>query len=364
MKFQAAIFLLFISKFLWAQTTQESLRIGIVGLTHTHVHWILDSKSNKDIHIVGIVEKNKDLAKRYMDEHGYSMDLVFDSIEEMMAKSKPEAVAAFGSIYEHLEVVEKCAPLGIHVMVEKPLAVSLEHAQKMQKLVEKHNIILFTNYETTWYPTNKKVFDLYKEGKIGALRKVVVHDGHQGPKDIGVNHEFLEWLIDPAENGGGAVTDFGCYGANLITGLTNGERPISVMAMLQSNNDQAYPLVDDEASIILEYKGFQAIIQASWNWPYSRKDMEIYGTQGALFADDRTHLRYKYADEKMNKSEELEELTAPFNDPFSLFASMIKGKLSAESSPLSSIQNNMLVVEILEAAKLSAVSGRRIYFGK
>ena len=195
-----------------AFSQNEPLKVGIVGLTHTHVHWILGREDLGDIEIVGIVESNRALAERYSKQQGYSMNIVFDTMEEMISSTKPEAVTAFGTIYEHLKVVEICAPLGIHVMVEKPLAVKLEHAKKMEALAKKYKIHLLTNYDTTWYPTNHRAYELLKSGAVGDLRKVVIRDGHKGPKKIGVNNEFLEWLIDPVKNGGGALMDFGCYG--------------------------------------------------------------------------------------------------------------------------------------------------------
>ncbi len=97
---------------------KEPLKVGVVGLTHTHVHWILGREDRGDIRIVGIVEANRDLAERYAKQHGFSMSLVFTTLEEMIAVTQPTAVTAFGTIYEHLKVVEICAPLGIHVMVE------------------------------------------------------------------------------------------------------------------------------------------------------------------------------------------------------------------------------------------------------
>ncbi|WP_317196170.1 Gfo/Idh/MocA family protein [Hymenobacter siberiensis] len=57
---------------------------------------------------------------------------------------------------------------------------------------------------------------------LGDIRKMVAHDGHQGPKEIGVNAEFLAWLTDPVQNDGGALPDFGCYGADLMTWLMQG----------------------------------------------------------------------------------------------------------------------------------------------
>ena len=176
---------------------EQPLRVGVAGLTHTHVHWILGREDKGDIQLVGMVEPNKDLAQRYADQYGYSMDLVFDTLEEMIAATQPEAVTAFGTIYNHLEVVQVCAPKGIHVMVEKPMAVSLDHAKKMAALAQKHNIQLLTNYETTWYPTNHKAKELLEQGKVGDLRKVIVRDGHRGPAKLGINQEFLDWLFDP-----------------------------------------------------------------------------------------------------------------------------------------------------------------------
>ena len=345
----------------------EPLKIGVIGLTHTHVHWILGNKDSKDFKIVGIVEPNKDLAKRYTDQHGYSMSIVYDSMEAMINATQPEAVTAFGTIYEHLKVVETCAPKGIHVMVEKPLAVSLEHAKKMEALAKKHNIHLLTNYETTWYPSNHKAYELVKKDSIGAIRKIIVRDGHKGPKKIGVNSEFLDWLTDPVQNGGGAITDFGCYGINLMTWLMDGKKPNTVTAITQQQQPENNPRVDDDATIILTYDNTNAVVQASWNWPIGRKDMEIYGLNGVIYADNRNDLRVRisegYDGYKENKYR-LDERKAPYNDPFALFAAVIKNKITLKRYALSSLENNMIVMEILDAAIKSANTNKTITIKK
>lgn len=348
-------------EFLLMAQAVKPLRIGIVGLTHSHVHGLLNRKASGDVLIVGIAEPDRDLAQRYATQHGYSMDIVYSSMAEMLQKTKPEAVAAFGSIYEHLQVVQACAPLGIHVMVEKPLAVSLDHAKKMKQLAEQYKIMLLTNYETTWYATNHKAYEMvHQDSAIGALRKVVIHDGHQGPKEIGVNKEFLKWLTDPVLNGGGAVIDFGCYGANLITWLTNGQKPLSVVAMTQQIKPKVYPRVDDEATILLQYPKMQGIIQASWNWPFSRKDMEVYGSTGYVLSDNRSDMRIRLEKDKVERKEVLKERVPPFNDPFSFFAAVVKKEISLSPYDLSSLENNMIVVEILDAAKKSAATGKAV----
>ncbi len=343
---------------------QDTLKLGIIGLTHTHVHWAFESEKRGEFEIVGIVEQNRELAQRYADQHGYSMSKVYDSMEQLFEQKQVEAVAAFGSIYEHLEVVQKAAPRGLHVMVEKPLAVNMEHARQMQELAQKHDIHLLTNYETTWYPTNQKAYDVIKQGTMGDIRKVIVRDGHKGPTKLGINSEFLDWLLDPVLNGGGAIVDFGCYGANLMTWLMDGERPRSVTAITQQFQPENNPKVDDESIIILAYDDAQAVIQGSWNWPIGRKDMEIYGLTGAVYADNRHTFRSRVAqgyDGFDETIEQLPERPEPYNDPFHYFKAVINGQIEMAPTDLSALENNMLVVEILDAARESAETGQTIY---
>jgi predicted dehydrogenase len=145
-----------------AQHISDPIRIAIVRMTHDHVGFILgDLETNKaNIKLVGIYEPNHELAAKYAGAFKIDSGLFYDDLEKMLDEVKPEAVTAFGSIYEHLAVVEACAPRGIHVMVEKPLAVNLEHALKMEALVNKFHIHLLTDFETSWYPTTAKAFQL------------------------------------------------------------------------------------------------------------------------------------------------------------------------------------------------------------
>lgn len=362
MKFPITISLLLLFCFssLPAQQSQP-LRVGIAGMTHDHVNGILGRPDKGDMVIVGIVESNPAVVERLAKRYNFDKSLVYSSLEEMIAKTQPEAVAAFGSIYDHLAVVEACAPKGIHVMVEKPLAVSLAHAKKMESLAKKHGIQLLTNYETTWYATHHKAYAMIHEDQaIGELRKIVVHDGHEGPREIGCSEEFLAWLTDPVGNGAGALNDFGCYGANLITWLMHGQRPSKVMAVTQQIKPDIYPKVDDEATILVEYPKTQGIIQASWNWPFGRKDMHIYGKTGLIYCDNRSDLRSRTKGNSGMQSEKLAEREAPYNDAFTLLNAVVKGQISLPAYDLSSLENNMIVVEILEAAKKSARTGKAV----
>lgn len=338
-----------------------SLKVGVVGLVHTHVHWILGRDKIGDIEIVGIVEPNRDLAERYAQQHGYSMDIVFKTMEEMVEATQPEAVTAFNTIYDHLSVVEYCAPKGIHVMVEKPLAVNYEHAKKMIALAKKHKIHLLTNYETSWYGSNYEAYRLvHQEQKIGDIRRIIFYTGHPGPIEIGCNEEFVEWLIDPYWNGAGALTDFGCYGANLATWLMKGEKPLTVSCVTQQIKPDKYPMVEDEATIILTYPKTQVLIQASWNWSHNRKEMEVYGQTGYVFCKNGQDMQIME-----NEKEGATPLTATpiakgLDDPFAYLTKVIKADHPIKQYGLSSMENNEIVMQILEAAKHAAESGKTV----
>lgn len=339
----------------------QPVRIAVSGVTHGHVGWILGKKDKTDVVVVGIFEPNVALAQRYARQYSLPSDLFFTNLEQMLDKVKPEAVVAFGSILEHMATVEACAPRGIHVMVEKPLATTIKQALRMEELARKNGIFLLTNYETSWYPTTLKTHQLASDsGYIGNIRKVVIHDGHEGPKEIGVGKEFLDWLTDPVQNGGGALIDFGCYGANLMTYLMDGMSPLSVTAVTQQHKPDIYPNVDDEATIIITYPGAQCIIQASWNWPFGRKDMEVYGDSGYLIAANSTTLRKRNKNAPERTIEVTVEETGVYQDPFSYFADVIRRKVVLPKNGLYSLDTNVTVVRILDAARESAATGKTI----
>jgi predicted dehydrogenase len=343
---------------------QNPVRIAIAGMSHGHVIWLLRNWQRQDLDVVGFWEPDRALAQRYAAQYKIPQDLFYNDLDVMLDAVKPEAVGAFGSIYDHLSVVEACAPRQIHVMVEKPLAVSLDHAEKMTALAREHGIHLITNYETTWYASTYAAYHMaVEEGALGPIRKVVVHDGHFGPVEIGCNAEFLAWLTDPVLNGGGAVVDFGCYGANLITWLMGGAEPITVTAVLQTLKPDLYPRVDDEATIILTYPHAQGIIQGSWNWPVGRKDMEIYGATGYVVAVDNQTLRVRMRADKSEQTLNLPPAPEQVADPFAYFAAVVRGIETVEPGNLWSLENALSVVKILDAARLSAREGRTVRLG-
>lgn len=345
----------------WAADVKPPARIAMFGLVHDHAYGFITLTQNRtDIQLVGIVEPDQALTASYAKRFSLPTNIFFPTLEALLAKTNVDAVAAFTTTLDHRRVVELCAPLHIDVMMEKPLAVNMQEARAIQTAAKNGGIQIIVNYETTWYRANQAAYKLANdEHAIGDLRKIVVHDGHRGPKEIGCSETFVKWLTDPKLNGGGALPDFGCYGADLITWMMGGQRPTSVFAVTQQIKPDIYPNVEDEATVVLTYPKAQGIIQASWNWPVARKDLEVYGANGYVLAPQKDLLRTRKAD---GEESELElpagPASNPMRDQLAYLASVVHGE--TQSSGLSSLDMNLIVTEILDAARESARTGRRI----
>ena len=340
-------------------STAAPLRLGVAGLVHGHVLGFLNNYKNRhDFQIVGVAEANRELSQRYAKRFGLDEKLLFADLEQMLDTAKPQAVVTYTDTFDHRKVVEACAKRGIHVMMEKPLAVSLDDARAMQRAAEAGKIHVLVNYETTWYRSNKAVYDLVHEGALGEVRKIVSHFGHRGPMEIGVGPEFLAWLRDPKLNGAGALFDFGCYGADLATWILDGQRPLTVTAVTQQIKPDIYPKVDDEATIILTYPRAQVIIQASWNWPFDRKDMEVYGKTGQALTVLHDDVRVRREGQTQDQKIAAKPLAPLMDDPLSYLKAVVNGQI--QPSGLSSLETNVIATEILDAARQSAQSGKTI----
>ncbi|MBV9304066.1 MAG: Gfo/Idh/MocA family oxidoreductase [Acidobacteriaceae bacterium] len=356
---RSALLLFALSSVLYPQQPSAPLRIGVVGLVHGHVAGFFSAAINRnDVQIAGVAEPDRKLFDRYAQQYRLDPNLYSSTLDDMISRAHPQAVVVYTNTFDHRKVVEECARRSIHVMMEKPLAVSYEDARAISTAATTGKIQVLVNYETTWYASNEAAFEIVQHGELGTIHKMVFHDGHPGPKEIHVAPEFLAWLTDPKLNGAGALYDFACYGADLATRIMRGQRPQTVTAVTQHFKPIIYPRVDDEANVILTYPSAVAILQASWNWPFDRKDMEIYGQTGYVKTIVREKIEFRRQGQKTSQTANARPLIAPYDDPLHYFAALIKGKAHEEF--LSSLSTNLAVSEILDAARRSAESGNTV----
>lgn len=352
--------LVFITCNLLAQDAKPPVRIAIAGLAHDHALGFIPRFAGRtDVQLVGIVETNQDLIARYSKRFHLDSNLFYPSLDALFAKTNAQAVAIFTSIYDHERVVKICAAHGVDVMMEKPLATNMKQARAIADAVKKSGIQLIVNYETSWYPGNQAAYKMvHDEHQIGGIRRMVVRDGHFGPKEIGCSTNFLAWLTDPILNGGGAINDFGCYGADLATWFFDGQKPISVFAVANHFKPDVYPKVEDDATIVLNYPAAEVILEPSWNWPLNLKDMAIYGQTGYVLVPQPDLMQVRRAKDSDEIKIKPSALIEPNDDPLSYFAAVVRKEI--KPTGLASLEVNMIVVEILDAAHKSAQTGKEI----
>jgi predicted dehydrogenase len=336
------------------------LRVAIAGLMHGHVFGFFERYvHDPGIEIVGIAEPDQAFASRVADQYSIDKSLLYADLDVMLTKTRPQAVLTYTNTLEHRKVVDICARHKIDVMMEKPLAVSLADARAIERAAHEGHIQVVVNYETTWYPSDKEAYELLHQHAIGALRKFVARDGHSGPREIGVGPEFLSWLTDPKRNGAGALFDFGCYGADIMTWLVDNLRPLTVTAVTQQIKPDVYPRVDDEATIVVTYAKAQAIIQASWNWPFDVKDIQVYGQTGYIKTVGRAQVRVRREGEREEHESAAKPIGSPNDDPIAYLRSIVLEGKKPEGP--SSLETNLIVMEILDAARQSAATGKTIH---
>jgi predicted dehydrogenase len=343
-----------------ADRSGAPLRVAVAGLVHGHVFGFFQRYlHDPQLQIVGISEPDQAFASRLAEQYGINKGLLYTDLDGMLTKTRPQAVLAYTNTFDHLKVVEICARHKIDVMMEKPLAISLADARAIEKAAEEGHIQVVVNYETTWYPSDNQAYELVHEHAIGELRKFVARDGHSGPKEIGVGQEFLSWLTDPKLDGAGALFDFGCYGADIVTWLLDNERPLAVTAVTQHIKPDVYPRVDDEATVIVTYRKAQAILEASWNWPFDVKDIQVYGQTGYVETLGRDAVRLRQRGETREREFQAQPIRSPNNDPIAYLRSIVIDGHKPEGP--SSLETNVIVMEILDAARESAATGRTVH---
>jgi len=337
---------------------EAKVSLAIVGLNHDHVWGILkDIEADKNSRLVAIAETDPVLLDRAKGAVAPNVKF-YDDFRKMLDQAKPDAVIATTSNDRHLEILRECASRHIHFSTEKPMATNGADAREMLRLAKAAGIKLMVNYWNAWAPPTPALVERVRSGEIGPVEKIVVQYGHEGPKEIGVSPQFADWLYDPKKNGGGAIVDFGCYGAEWAVWLKG--MPTRVFAVAKKLKAAQQNRVDDDATMILDYPDGTAILEASWDWPYGMERVNVFGPKGSLLATGN-QLWFRGAKDRAaagldGKPFEAPALAAEKSNPVSYFVERIRQNQAIED-PVSA-ELNVQVLEILDAARRSLASGR------
>jgi len=253
------------------------LRIGFCSLVHDHVwgelrYW----RERTDVEIVGVGEEDERLRKKALEN---GIPVAYSSWQELIAKEQLDIVQAASDNKTCPDIVEAAMAAGAHVISEKPMAATLDGANRMVAASRKYGKQLMINWPHVWDPVYQEWERRVIGGEIGRVLHLKRRNAHNGPKEIGCDPAFWGWLYDAERNGAGALMDYCCYGADiaaLILGLP--QRVTGIRGVLAKD----YPVPDDNAIILMQYEHAFAQVEASWTevtyapGPYTM----AYGTEG------------------------------------------------------------------------------------
>ena len=335
-------------------------RLDVIGLDHDHVWGLLkDLADEPNAELVAIADSHPELVDRAKGKVPANVKFYADYVQ-MLNETKPDGVIVTTENDRHLEILRECAKRHIHYSTEKPMATTAADAREMERLANQAGIKVMVNYWNAWVAPTHELRQRVRDNQLGPVQRIIVQYGHQGPKEIGVSKYFAGWLYDPVKNGGGAIMDFGCYGAEWAVWLKG--RPARVSAVTQKLKVDQHNAVDDDATIVLDYPDGTAILEASWDWPYNMGQVQVFGPKGSLLATARDLFFRSPSDSvaKVGLEGERVTLDPPLHEtsnPISYFVDCIRNNKPIED-PLS-MKLNVQVMEILDAARESARTGKQ-----
>tara|TARA_A100001037_G_C15081767_1_gene604639 strand:+ start:192 stop:1223 length:1032 start_codon:yes stop_codon:yes gene_type:complete len=260
----------------------EKLRIGVLGLTHDHV-WaeVAAASECQSAELVAAADPNEPLTERFTETYGCR---VYEDATSLLKNEKLDAAYVFGSNLEGSHMAIEAMELGLHILIEKPLAANLDDANQMLVAARTNNVQLVVNWPFTWWPQLQHAVKLVEDGKIGNLHSVTYRAAHCGPEALGCSEYFCDWLFDERRNGAGAMMDYCCYGAVLAVALMG--MPESVVGMA-GGKAKDFLSVEDSGIIAMKYPQGLATATASWTQigNLTSYDTAIYGSEGTLFAE-------------------------------------------------------------------------------
>ena len=354
-----------------------SERLRVAGVNFDHMHMgdnLMFAHIHPGVEIVGLCDEGLSRMRGVQERLELPDSLLFTDWRECMDAAKPELVVLCPATGEHAIWVERLAPYGCHILIEKPFAASLDDARRMRQAMVASDAMLAVNWPLAWYPphvTSKRIID---SGEIGDVLSVNYYDGNRGPLyHVDAKTETTEafrseekassWFYDRSL-GGGSLLDYLGYGATLGTWFMGGRVPVSVTSVV----DQPHGLEVDEHSItIARYESGLCRFETRWGtftdpWthqPQPKCGFEIIGSAGTITSYDYENtVRVQTLAKPEGVVLPVDELLAPMQDPIQYMAHCIRSGEEL-SGPLS-LELSMVGQRIVDSAVLSAREGRTV----
>jgi myo-inositol 2-dehydrogenase/D-chiro-inositol 1-dehydrogenase len=313
--------------------------------------------------VVAVYSRDLKKAEAFAAKH--HIPQYYNDIDELLEKSGAEVVDICLPNFLHHPATMKAAAAGKHIIIEKPLAVTLEQADEMIEACKKANVKLMYAEELCFAPKYERVRHMVKEGAVGDIYMLKQGEKHNGPHS--------DWFYDKNLSGGGVLMDMGCHAIAWFRWMLNNAKAVSVYATMATVYHKGRTVCEDNSVVIIEFEnGVIGVAENSWAKHGGMDDRaEVYGTGGVVYADlfmgnaavSYSKNGYGYAMEKADTTigwsfTIFEEV---FNQGYPHELRHFIQCVQNDTTPLVTGEDGRAVLEIMYAAYASAAEGKKIY---
>lgn len=341
----------------------EKTRVAILGTGFiANIHLESYHRFVQDAEVVAIYGRNLSNAAELADR--FHITAIYDDIDAMLAECQIDVIDICLPNYLHYEACMKGAKAGKHVIIEKPLALTLEQGREMIEACKSKELKLMYAEELCFAPKYERVRSLVNAGAVGDVYMLKQAEKHSGPHS--------SWFYNKETAGGGVMMDMGCHALAWFRWMNQGVKVKSVYADMKTVFHKDITDCDDNTITIVEFEnGVTAIAEDSWAKHGGMDDrIEVYGTKGVSYADlFRGNSALTYSTEGYDYSMEKAGSTQgwtftvyeeAFNQGYPQELSHFIDCVRNEKQPLVTGEDGLAVLEMVYAAYASAKQGRKV----
>ena len=317
-----------------------------------------------DADVVAVYSRSGQRAQAFANHHGIRR--WFTDLDDIIGDSDCDIVDVCIPNHLHARVTVAAAKAGKHVIIEKPLCLTLEEADEMISVCHTHNRKLMYAEELCFAPKYERVRTLVREGAIGSIYHMRQCEKHSGPHS--------DWFYDLNQSGGGAMMDMGCHGLAWFRWMLGGRpRALTVQAHMQTGLIHGGRTRCEENSVcIVEFEGgVIGVVENSWAKLGGMEDrVEVCGTGGVMYADlfmgnaalTYSEQGYGYAMEKAGSTRGWTFTTfeEAFNQGYPHELKHFIDCVRDDTQPMTTGEDGRAVLELMYAAYHSARIGHKV----
>jgi UDP-N-acetylglucosamine 3-dehydrogenase len=237
----------------------KQLRVAIIGLGKIATTGHIPGYRKAGAEIVAGCDIRAEHAKQVCESSG--IPRAYTDWKEMLAAGGFDAVSICTPIVHHGPMAAESARRGYHVLVEKPMAASLEECDRMIEAARERGVLLMVSHNQRFMPAHVAAKEIIGSGLLGAPILVQTSFGHGGPEKWSPTGQ---WYFDPQQAKMGVMADLGCHKIDLVQWLL-GQDIVEVSAFMGTFQKDT-PLEDTVTGILRFSGGAIGTFVASWTY--------------------------------------------------------------------------------------------------